>query len=195
MNIRNTLIAAAALLGISTAAMARDFETFELDTQVSYGNFSGEYRKVINSDYDHIEVGYSPIKGLTASFRYAEDGGDTEYRTRLTYTLVNNFHGFYLKPRIEYRVFEHDADYFRFRPIIGYGYRLNEGVRVFAEFTPQFCSGGGFGAFNFCKTKSEVGVNVKLIDQVSVTPFIRIDTNDRFGDRNAIAGTKISISL
>ena len=177
MNIRNTLIAAAALLGISTAAMARDFETFELDTQVSYGNFSGEYRKVINSDYDHIEVGYR------------------EYRTRLTYTLVNNFHGFYLKPRIEYRVFEHDADYFRFRPIIGYGYRLNEGVRVFAEFTPQFCSGGGYGAFNFCKTKSEVGVNVKLIDQVSVTPFIRIDTNDRFGDRNAIAGTKISISL
>lgn len=195
MNIRNALIAAVAFIGISTAAVAKDFETFQLDTQISYGNFSGEYRKVINSDYDHIEVGYSPIKGLTASFRYVEEGGDTEYRARLTYNLVNNFHGFYLKPRIEYRVFENDKDYFRFRPIIGYGRQLNEGVRVFAEFTPQFCSGGGYGTFNFCKTKSEVGVNVKLIKQVSVTPFIRMDTDDKFGDRNIIGGTKISISL
>lgn len=195
MNIRNTLIAAVAFFGISTAAIAGDFETFELNTQISYGDFSGEYRKVINSNYDHIEVGYSPIKDLTASFRYVEDGKDTEYRVRLTYNLINDFHGFYLKPRIEYRAFENASDYFRFRPIIGYGYRFNEGVRVYAEFTPQFCSGGGYGDFNFCKTKSEVGVNIKLIKQVSITPFIRMDTDDKFEDRNIIGGTKISLSL
>lgn len=197
MNIRNTLIAAAALIGVTltSASASDDFDTFQLDTQVSVGDFSAEYRKVINSDYDHVEVGYTPIDRLTVSFRYAETGGDTEYRGRVTYTLVENFHGFYVKPRVEYRGFERAQDYFRFRPIIGYQTAVSENTKVYAEFTPQFCFGGGQKGFNFCQTKTELGVKVGVLDRLDIVPFVRLDTDDKFNRNNFIGGTKIAIRL
>jgi hypothetical protein len=197
MNIRNTFLAAIAFIGISATAVSasEDFDTFQLDTQVSVGDFSAEYRKVINSDYDHVELGYSPINRLTVSFRYAETGGETEYRGRMTYTLVENFHGFYLKPRIEYRGFENSTDYFRFRPIVGYQTSLSTNTKAFVEFTPHFCFGSGQKGFNFCKTKTELGVKIGVLDRVDIVPFVRLDTDDKFNQNNFIGGTKIAIRL
>lgn len=193
--LKKILLGLALTLGITSAAMAsEDFETFQLDTKITHDIYSLEYRKVINSDYDHVEVGVSPIKNLTVSFRYVENGVDTEYRGRVTYELLK-YHGFYVTPRVEYRAFEHSDDFFVIRPIFGYSHVV-AGVKPYVEVTPQFYIGQkSYRDFNFAKVKTEVGVGIPVFDKFTVTPFVRMDSDDKFNKNNVILGTKLVLAI
>lgn len=177
-----------------TAFADDDFEIQQLNFKVKVGNIELENRQELNSDKDHIQLGYS-IGDTTFQFRHT-DADNAENRLRFTTELFKTDY-FYGKMRGEYRHFEDTDDYFRIRPILGV-YLLNDAShRVRIEYQPSF---------NFEKEneKNDLQIDsgqVKLAYRKQVhafayvEPYIQYDHDGDFDKKQIFLGTSFVINF
>jgi len=182
------------MLLLPASAFADDFDTQQFNFKFKVGDIEIENRQTLNSDKDHIQLGYS-IGDTTFQFRHT-DADNAENRLRFTTELFKTDY-FYGKMRGEYRHFEDTDDYFRVRPIVG-AYLLNDAShRVRLEYQPSF---------NFEKEneKNDLQIDsgqVKLSYRKQlhafayVEPFIQYDHDEDFDKEQIFIGTSVVINF
>jgi hypothetical protein len=160
-------------------------------------NFTGEVRTFINADYYHVDLEYrTPVKGLSVGYRFAEAGKLDEHRFDILYTYeITDW--LYVKPSIEYRVFNSvgPESKFRFRPLIGLTAPTWNKLTAYAEFTPMWEFGSGVDGFDFTRTKTVVGVDYEISKNISIGPFFEYDTLGNWDTEVMYFGTNLKVTL
>ena len=170
-------------------------------------NVRNRYR----SDYDHVELSVN-FQSLTMAVRAAEEDGDREYRPKLTHSLINwnvlkDEEGndgpikLSLGHRIEYRYYETDGKdaNWRYRGIAKVGLNVLDNVNIWAKAQPRFEFGEGKeDDFKIDDIKNQVGLNIKLGDNATFSPYIEylMDSQDNdFERKEVMVGTALTIKL
>lgn len=175
-------------------ASAADFETSQHNFQIESGDYSLEVREEINSQKDHIQVGYTGINKLKLEARYVDKANDAEYRVRGTYNLIST-NNFYFKPRIEYRHFETSTDYWRVRTKFGAKFNYAN-MKFYGEFQPAWNFGGD--KTNDAKMDSSefsIGIDTKVNDKITFGPFLLYETDKNFNKTNVFLGTNLKVKF
>ena len=188
-----TIFAILAIAFLPSLASAEDFKTSQHNFKFKSGAFDGEIRQTLDSDKDHIQLGYT-INDLNIQFRHV-DSANEEKRVRATYKLFEN-DNFYFRPRVEFRHFQSSDDYWRIRQIIGVKHKFDN-VKVYAEFQPSWNLGkqGSDDDFKMDSGQFKIGSDVKLSDKVSFGPFIQLDTDKHFNKQDMFIGTNLEIKF
>lgn len=198
LKLKTVFVSALALTLLALPAKA-DFDTSENNWQVKSGRFDFALRTYINKDYVHGQIGVKVYKNLKVSYRYAEidvdNGADiSEHRIRAE-NQVNILSWLYITPRVEYRIFGNDGDnHWRLRPEIGVHHTIDK-FYVYAHFSPMWSFGLEEGNKTFTRTKTKVGVDYMITENVSVGPFYQHDTDGNWNTSNQFIGTNVKIRL
>ena len=197
------------------AAASTDWKKSEHNWNVEW-NQSGydvglNVRNQYRSDYDHVELSVN-FQSLTMAVRAAEEDGDREYRPKLTHSLINwnlldDAEGndgpinLSLGHTIEYRYYETDGKdaNWRYRGIAKVGLNVLDNVNIWAKAQPRFEFGEGKeDDFKIDDIKNQVGLNIKLGDNATFSPYIEylMDSQDNdFERKEVMVGTALTIKL
>jgi len=189
---------ALALLIPTAGATAGGVNGFvENDWVVEKGNFTGEVRTFVNLNYTHIDLEYrTPIKGVSVGYRFAEANKLDEHRFDVKYTYdITDW--LYVSPSVEYRVFNGKGpeSKFRIRPKVGVQAPTWKKLTAYAEFTPMWEFGEGVKGFDFTRTKTVVGVDYDLTDNITFGPFFEYDTFGNWDTEAMYFGTVLKAKL
>jgi len=210
------------------AAASTDWEISEHNWDVNWEqsgydvgvNVRNQYR----SDYDHVELSVTRdiFTPLTIAVRIAEEDGAREYRPTLTQSVINwnvlkDAEGnegpisLSLGHRIEYRHYEGsnappsnwysdgvDANW-RYGGIISVGLNVTDDINIWTRIQPRFEFGEGKeNDFEVDDVKNQVGLNIKLGDNTTFSPYVEylMDGQDNdFERKEVMVGTRLAFKL
>jgi len=179
----------------ATAGGVNDF--VENNWILESGDFTGEVRTNINADYYHLDLEYrTSVEGLSVGYRFAEAGKLDEHRFDILYTYeITDW--LYVRPSIEYRVFNGRGpqNKFRVRPQVGLVAPTWNKLTAYAEFTPMWEFGSGVKGMDFSRTKTVVGVDYQLSENISIGPFFEYDTFGNWDTDVMYFGTNFKVTL
>ena len=173
-------------------------------------NIRNQYR----SDYDHVELSVTRniFTPLTIAVRATEEDGAREYRPTLTQSVINwnvlkdeegnnGRINLSLGHRIEYRYYETDGvdANWRYRGIAKLGLNVLDDVNIWAKVQPRFEFGEGKeDDFKIDDIKNQVGLNIKLGDNATFSPYVEYlmdGQNNDFERKEVMVGTALTIKL
>jgi len=191
---KKLLLATLVTFGLTVAAPAQatDFGVWEHNTQLSKGDYSLEVRNRFNDDYFHFHLVKKVYKNFKVSYRHAQGGAKKENRIRVE-NKINLTDWLYVTPRVEYRIFNAKGDdHLRVRPEVGVKYNVQK-VSLYANWSPMWSF--GVPGQKFTRTKTKVGFDYSVLDQVSIGPFYQLDTDGDWNKKSQIFGSTLKIKL
>lgn len=176
---------------ITTSAYAEDFDTFQGNLKIKWDKWDVESRQSTNSDKDHFQIGFSPVKDVNFQLRHV-DRDDAEWRGRVTINTYSNDY-FYAKSRLEYRKFETADDYWRVRPILGLKLYDTPSTKAYVEYQASFNLGreGEDNDFDIDSGQVKLGLKQQVGAFSYIEPFIQYEHNEEFGKTNLFLGTSL----
>jgi len=179
----------------STSAIAGDFDTSQHNFKLKQDKVSLEYRETLDSDKDHLQLGYDITDNVTLEYRYV-DSADIENRFRIK-AKHKWSEMLTVGTKVEYRKFQDADDYYRLIPII----RLSTGKLVnmegYVNFEPRFNFGkqGESNDLRVDTTQTKIGFDYNLTDKVTVGPFLQYETDGDFDKTDVFFGTAVSVNF
>lgn len=153
-------------------------------------------RSYMNYGTSHVILRYKFDGSWASQYRYVmKKGGDTiEHWFRLQHKDVN-LGAFFWNSRIEYRIKESADDVFRIRPQTGIKFNVLEKAKAYYIVEPhwEYDFGKSKGYFKFAQ--HFIGFDIKLNKNVSLGPFIEINTNDNWEKELAFLGSQLEVII
>jgi len=179
----------------STSAIADDFDTSQHNFKLKQDKISLEYRETLDSDKDHLQLGYDISNNVTLEYRYV-DADDIENRFRIK-ALHKWSDSLTVGSKIEYRSFQDADDHYRFIPIIRLSTGSLHGMNGYVNFEPRFNFGkqGESNDLGVDATQTKVGFDYNLTDTLTVGPFLQYETDGNFDKTDVFFGTAVSVNF
>ena len=153
-------------------------------------------RSYMNYGTSHVILRYKFDDSWASQYRYVtkKDGGTIEHWFRLQHKDFK-WKAFFWNSRIEYRIKESTNDVFRIRPQTGFKFNVLEKVKAYYIAEPhwEYDFGKRRGYFKFAQ--HFLGFNIALDKNVSLGPFIEIDTNDNWKKELVFLGTLFEVKI
>jgi len=189
-------LATVAIFGVEKA-FAGDYDTSQHNFKVKFADFDFESRQTMNSDSDHVQLGYTMFNGkVNAQLRHT-DRDDAETRARVTVDVLD-MENFYLKQRIEWRHFQTADDYGRIRPIVGLKWNhVPSGIKLYTEYQASFNFGkdGEKNDFDLDSGQVKLGFDYRVNSALTMGPFIQWEHESDYKKSDVFLGTNITFSF
>ncbi len=153
-------------------------------------------RSYMNYCKSHVILRYKFNDSWTSQYRYVTSkGGYTiEHWFRLKHKDIS-LGAFFWNSRIEYRIKESTDDVFRIRPQTGFKFNALEMIKAYYIAEPhwEYNFNKGKGYFKFAQ--HFIGFDIRLNENVSLGPFIEIDTNDNWERELVFLGSQLEVMI
>ena len=153
-------------------------------------------RSYMNYGTSHVILRYKFDGRWASQYRYVTNkGGDTiEHWFRLQHKDIKLW-AFFWDSRIEYRIKESRDDAFRFRPQTGFKFNVHRRAKAYYIIEPhwEYDFGKSKGYYKFAQ--NFIGFDMMLNKNVSLGPFIEIDTNDNWEKELVFLGTQLEVII
>lgn len=183
------------VLVLASSAHASDFDTSQHNFKFKVGDFGAEIRQEANSPKDHVQLSYYGVNNLAIDYRYVDNPSNSENRIRGTYNLYDNG-TFFIRPRVEYRIFETTKDYWRVRSIIGARVSITDKVTTWVDTQLSWNFGDGqTNNASIDSNQARIGVDYSLSNNTSVGTFVQYETDKDWNKTGVFLGTNFSIKF
>lgn len=189
-----TILAAVAAFGIATAATAenKDFEDLGVTVSAQTGIFTFEVEGSAKDGYETVTLGAEVLSYNIGSVNSAVDVFSTYYRAGddfgigASYTATYSVDAWRVYGEIEAEYLTRAEDVL-VTPTIGAGYEFTPAVDGFAEVSHTWVANDSWARAGGV---AEVGLNIGLADNVTLTPSVRHNfvINGGRGDTQAHVG-------
>ena len=183
------------LTASASVTMAGDFDTSQHNFKIKDNKVSLEYRETLDSDKDHLQLGYDIADNVTLEYRYV-DLDNIENRFRLNSKLyVSNY--LTVGSKLEYRMFQDTDNYYRLIPTfkVVSGNLFNMVGYVNFELRFNFGKQDESNDLGVDATQTKIGFDYNLTDKVIVGPFLQYETDDDLSKTDVFFGTAISVNF
>ena len=153
-------------------------------------------RLYMNYGTSHVILRYNFDGSWSSQYRYVtKNGGDViEHWFRLQHKDIKLW-AFFWNSRIEYRILESTNDVLRFRPQTGFKFNVLDMVKPYYIIEPHweydFSKSKGF----FKGVQHFIGFDIVLNKNVSLGPFIEIDTDYNWQKQLVFLGTELQVII
>ncbi|MDC6463765.1 hypothetical protein PQZ07_00535 [bacterium] len=177
-------------------ASAIDYDYLQNDFIVKKGDTNLRYRQFFGKDQGHLQL-EKKVGDISYAYRVTQKDGElAENRIRVTHK-GGDWHGFFVKPRFEYRMLENNEDYLRIIPIVGYktGYKK---LSVYALAAPMIAVYGKPEGENgkMYTTQYDAGFDYKLTRGITTGLYVRRKTDDsNWRKKSEFISTKITFNF